>query len=240
MIRRLRDKSLDPNRIPQYTTLSTQARVNYTEVLKGLYIALRNPNYQREVHNILTQLLRLKQICADDKVDFTVDLAETALDETSEMPWNKVLIFSQFKATQHEIAKRIGNRARVINGDVTDKQRYELVDKFQDINSDVKVIVTNITEGLTLTNAFTVIINDLWWTPKDHVQAEGRAFGRENDPHGGNSYYVLCEDSIDDMIWMLLEKKLAIFKEMIDNVYNKNEEENSMFQQLMTLFKRMS
>lgn len=239
MIRRERDKSSDPNRIPQYTELSPAAQKAYAKVMAGLYEALRKPNYKSEVHNILTEMLRLKQICSDDKVDFTVSLTEDALEETEAFPWNKVLVFSQFKDSQGEIAARLGPKARIINGDVTDKARYEIVDKFQDPKSDVKVIVTNITEGLTLTQAYTTIINDLWWTPKDHLQAEGRAFGRINDPHGGNSYYVLCENTIEDAIWALLEKKLKIIKTVIEDVYTKEKgyEDESLFEGLINLIK---
>lgn len=237
MIRRLRDASNDPNRIPQYTSLSPKAQQRYAEVFEGLYTALRKPDYTSNVTNILTEMLRLKQICADDKVDFTVDLAETALDETEELPWNKVLVFSQFKATQAEIANRLGSQCRIINGEVTDKSRYELVDAFQDPSNKLKVIVTNIVEGLTLTQAGTTIINDLWWTPKDHSQAEGRAFGRENDPHGGNSYYVLAENTIDDMIWGLLEKKMKIAKAIVDDVYVKYDDNESLFSELTKMIR---
>lgn len=237
MIRRLKDTSLDPNRMEQYHTLSQQARINYSKVFEGIYIALRNPDYTKDVNNILVELMRCKQICADDKVDFTVDLAETALDETSEMPWNKVLIYSQFKATQYEIAKRLGNKARIINGEVTDKRRYEIVDEFQDPSSPLKVIVTNITEGLTLTNAFTTITNDLAWNWKAHSQFEGRAFGRTNDPHGGNSYYILAEDTIDDMIWTLIAKKMEMSKQIVDDVYTHQDYDEGMFSELMKMIK---
>ncbi len=239
MIRRLRDKTLDPQRIPQYHELSALARKRYSEVMNGLYTALRNPKYQANVNNILTELLRCKQICADDKVDFTVDLVETALEETVELPWNKVLVFSQFKNTQAEIAARLGHvGARIINGDVTDRARYDLIDLFQSPDQRCRVLVTNITEGITLTQAGTTIINDLWWTPKDHVQAEGRAFGRENDPHGGNAYYILAENTIDEMIWKLLEKKMMIAKQIVDDVYvSKDDESNSLLSDLFKMIK---
>lgn len=233
MIRRTRSNELDPNRITQSVELSNKARKHYAEVYEGLYTSLRNPNYTRDVTNILTQLLRLKQITADDKVDFTVGLTETCLEETNPYPWNKVLVFSQFKATQAEICSRLGNKAAIINGDVTDRYRYDLIDKFQDPSSDLKVIVTNIVEGITLTQAGTTIANDLWWTPKDHRQQEGRAFGRENDPHGGNAYYVLSEDTIDDVIWNLLERKLSISKQIIDDVFENVAQDNSIISDLM-------
>lgn len=238
MIRRLADTQYKPDPISQFTELSPRARQRYAEVYDGLYRALRsNDDKVSNVNNIMTQLLRLKQICADDKVDYTVDLVETALDETVEMPWNKVLVFSQFKATQAEIALRLGNKAAIINGDVTDKARYKLIDRFQDRNDSLKVIVTNIVEGITLTQAFTTIHNDLWWTPKDHVQAMGRAFGRENDPHGGNPYFVLAENSIDDMIWQILEKKMIIAKQIVDDVYSHREMEESLFSELIRMIK---
>lgn len=224
-----------PNRIPFTKQLSPQARINYQKVLEGIYISLRNPAFETNVTSILAQLMRCKQICSADNVETSFEIASDALVDTEK----KVLIFSQFKENQAAIAKMFGNCAAVINGDIKDDARYELVDKFQDSNSDLKVVVTNILEGLTLTEAHTTIFNDLWWTPKDHNQAEGRAFGRTNDPHSGNSYYIQNENTIDELIVALLHKKMRIVEEVIDGTAMHQAEQTEIFKELINHLKGM-
>lgn len=221
--------SIEPTRIPHYKELSAQAKVNYDKVLQGIYTSLRNPSYIRNVTSILAELTRCKQICSADNVEATVDLAIEALDETEK----KVIVFSQFIESQIDIKKQLGSNAAIINGQVNDDMRYELFAKFQDPSSDLKFIVTNITEGITLTEAWTVIANDLWWTAKDHDQAEGRAFGRVNDPHSGNSYFLLNKNTIDEFIFGLIEQKRALAKEVIDGVSAEQGKQESIAMALL-------
>jgi SNF2 family DNA or RNA helicase len=233
MIRRTRKDvfgdSVEPIRIPFTKELSPTARKHYTAVLEGIYRSLRRPEREFNVTSILAELIRCKQICSADNAPTSAELATDAYEETGK----KVLIFSQFKESQYAIEQSLGPSCRVINGDVGDDTRYELVDKFQDKNSELKYIVTNILEGLTLTEGHTVIFNDLWWTPKDHNQAEGRAFGRANDPHGGNSYYIQNENTIDEFLVELLAKKLKVFSEVIDGIRDSQEEQTSVVNALI-------
>lgn len=237
MIRRTRQDvygdTVIPERIPFTKELSAQARAVYNKILEGIYISLRKPDYQRNVTSILAELIRCKQVCSSDNCETSAEIATNAIEETGK----KVLIFSQFKESQYAIKALLGNSAEVINGDVDDDTRYELVDKFQDPNSSLKVIITNILEGLTLTAAHTGIFNDLWWTPKDHNQAEGRFCGRDNDPHGGNSYYVQNENSIDEFITALLMKKMRIFEQVIDGIKVSQEANESLFGELINYLK---
>ena len=67
-------------------------------------------------------------------------------------------------------------------------------------------------EGLNLTAGTAIVFNDFAWAPMHHEQAEGRAWGRLNDPHGCLVYYVQVEDSIDSFMMETLARK----QEMID------------------------
>lgn len=199
-----------------YSELNEKAKEHYDKVLNGIYISLRKPDYQRNVTSILAELMRLKQITSSAKVDDTVDLVETALDETEDHQWNKVLVFSQFKEVHNTIKMKLGSKCQIINGDVGMDERYELIDKFQNKSSNLKVIVSNIEEGITLTEAGTVIFNDHTWTPKTILQFRGRAFGRTNDPHGGNSYDVICPNTIDEQIQGIISDKLKIIDGVVE------------------------
>ena len=231
MIRRTPEQFGDDRieRIPYHKELSQRAKELYKEILNGVYISLRNPEYKRNVTAILAELTRCKQTCANDNVETTADLAEQAIEETG----RKVLVFSQWKESQAAIRNLLGAGSVVINGDTDNDRRYEIIDEFQDPNSELKVIVTNITEILTLTEAHTVIFNDIWWTPKDHAQAEGRAFNRTNDPHGGNSYWVQNDGTIDDFLVELLQKKMRISEEIVDGKEPEGEDGESIAMALM-------
>jgi SNF2 family DNA or RNA helicase len=228
MIRR-KNEDLDVKRITQTFELSSMARAIYNKALEGLYISLRKGT-QTDINSILTQILRLKQIVAEDSVDFTVELARETQDQTEK----KVIIFSQFKDIHALVSRKLGSSCIVINGDVSsDDRRYELVDQFQDPNSEVKFLVTNIMEGLTLTEAWTTIFNDLWWTPKDHIQGEGRCFGRTNDYHGGVSYYVTADNTIIQMIEALLSEKMDTISKVVDDIHKETMMNGSVVQELI-------
>jgi SNF2 family DNA or RNA helicase len=220
----------EPNRIPIQKQLSSEAQRKYDRIMEeGVYESLRRPDYQKDVTGVLAQLMRCKQVCSADNCETSVELALEAIENTEK----KVLIFSQFLESHAAIKAGLGHECEAINGSIADSARYEVVDRFQDAKSTTRVVVTNILEGLTLTEAHTVIINDLWWTPKDHRQAEGRAFGRTNDPHSGNSYYLVNEGTIDDFIWNLLKDKLALFEAVIDGVPQTQEDQGSIISALI-------
>lgn len=229
-------KDLPPiTRINHFVPISDKANKHYQEALAGLYIALRNPNYKREINSILAQLTRLKQIISDDKVEATIELAMNALVETDE----KVLIFSQFVDTCRAIAAGLPS-ALCITGDATDDERYQRIDKFQNDDS-IKFMVLSTkagAEGITLTKAHTVIFNDLCWTPKDHRQAEARCYGRMSDMHGAVAYYVQTENTIDEMIGELLAKKLQIIEEIVDNVNTGQGEAEGIVSELIENLKK--
>ena len=229
-------KDLPPiTRVNHFCTLSTKAQAHYDKALAGLYISLRNPSYQRNINSILAELTRLKQIISDDKIQTTVDLANTAWEETGE----KVLIFSQFVETCNSIAGLLQDKL-VITGHATDEERYERIDKFQK-DDDTKFMVLSTkagAEGITLTRAHTVIFNDLCWTPKDHRQAEARCYGRMSDMHGAIAYYVQAENTVDEMIGELLLKKLAIIEEVIDNIHTDQGDGASVAGELLDRLKR--
>ncbi|KAL9687443.1 hypothetical protein QQ045_031845 [Rhodiola kirilowii] len=61
--------------------------------------------------------------------------------------------------------------------------------------------------GLTLTAASTVIFAELSWTPGDIIQAEDGAH-RIGQVSSVNIYYLLANDTVDDIIWDVVQNKL--------------------------------
>lgn len=219
MIKRSRQdisKNLPPvNRIVETFTMSNRARAIYDRILEGIYTELAEFDHlgeggqERRFKHILPKLNAMIKVCAADKVDSTVERATEIADSIEEEPWNKVLIFTHFKGTCNTISRKLGGEAlsfvrRTNKGFVTleMEERMEIVSQFQNDPSIRFLVATekSAREGLDITKAGVVMFNDLFWTPAGHIQCEGRAFYRESDMHGGDSYYLTFEDTIEDWI----------------------------------------
>jgi len=242
MIRRLKKdvlKDLPPiNRVRDYTELSAKAKKRYDLVIQGLYeeINLAGNSSNKDVTNILTQIMRLKQVCAIDKVERTAELATELYDQTDESEPRKVIIFSQFLLSAYKITQLLGDEAlsfvqRTKSGlhtaDVGERDR--IVQQFMTDDRYKFLVVTEKTlkEGANVTVAGHVIFNDLFWTPASHEQAEGRAYGRLSDLHSIGSYYRITDmngEGIDEWIMELLARKLKTIKEVVEGVEEGRDE----------------
>lgn len=76
--------------------------------------------------------------------------------------------------------------------------------------------------GLTFTAASTVIFAELSWTPGDIIQAEDRAH-RIGQVSSVNIYYLLANDTVDDIIWDVVQSKLENLGQMLDGHENSLE-----------------
>ncbi|KAI3686978.1 hypothetical protein L1987_80668 [Smallanthus sonchifolius] len=76
--------------------------------------------------------------------------------------------------------------------------------------------------GLTLTAASTVIFAELSWTPGDIIQAEDRAH-RIGQVSSVNVYFLLANDTVDDIIWDVVQSKLENLGQMLDGHENSLE-----------------
>lgn len=240
MIRRLKKDvvaELPPiNRIEEYHELSPKALRIYRRVEEGVFemvseLNARGHSVEMGITNILAQITRLKMVCAIDKAERAADLASELYDQTDESEPRKVLIFSQYKAVAYAIYRRLADQgalcfvSRGTDSFITadNNQRDEMVQQFQSDPSIKYLIVTEKTakEGHNITAAGHVIFNDLFWTPASHEQGEGRAYGRLSDLHSINSYYLITDmdgDSIEEWIWELLAKKMAMINEVVEGV----------------------
>jgi SNF2 family DNA or RNA helicase len=181
--------------------LSKEWKEKYDAVLRGIYVMLDGTT--KEVPDmILAQINRFRQVVSQAKVEHTTEYART-LEENGE----KCLIFTAWKET----AVALGNEmfCDVITGDVPQDVRTQMQDKFNN-DPDTKHLVLTLDvgrEGLNLTAASAIVFNDFGWNPMIHDQAEGRAWGRLNDPHGCLVYYVSVQNSVDQFMMETLERK---------------------------------
>ncbi|GAV85340.1 SNF2_N domain-containing protein/Helicase_C domain-containing protein [Cephalotus follicularis] len=108
-----------------------------------------------------------------------------------------------------------------IDGRTPAVSRQALVTDFQEKES-IKAAVLSIKAGgvgLTLTAASTVIFAELSWTPGDLIQAEDRVH-RIGQVSSVNIYYLLANDTVDDIIWDVVQSKLENLGQMLDGHEN--------------------
>jgi SWI/SNF-related matrix-associated actin-dependent regulator 1 of chromatin subfamily A len=210
--------------IERFIDLPPKARKMYNKVMDGILEQIDSDGNvaQHAITGILAQLMRLKQLCTLVKMDVAADLARDIYDAGEDKPYRKVIIFSQFKSVPAPAVGRINSllapECVTFTGDNPPAERQFIVDQFQR-NQDIHFLSCSTqaaAEGLNITAAGSVIFTDLMWTPKDHMQAIGRAYGRISDAHHVDAYYILCRDTIDDMIHGILQEKIQTIETVVD------------------------
>ncbi|BFU23002.1 helicase, putative [Entamoeba histolytica HM-1:IMSS-B] len=104
-----------------------------------------------------------------------------------------------------------------IDGSTNASLRAKYVDRFQK-EKRIRIAILSVTAagtGITLHSADTVVFAELYWTPGVLRQAEDRVhrIGQKNDVR---IFYLIGKQTVDDLIWPLLEKKLKISGETLD------------------------
>ena len=182
--------------------------------------------FQRNRVEILTGLMRLRQICdtpalfmedyqgesgkLDSLRDLLVQIAEGG---------HRVLIFSQFRGMLDRIEQELpdlGLTSFKITGSTPSQERQEMTKAFNQGERDVFLISLKAGGvGLNLTGANTVILVDLWWNPAVESQAIGRAH-RMGQEQAVEVYRLVTRGTIEEKIQELQEKKKNLVSEILD------------------------
>jgi len=174
----------------------------------------------------LVEATLLRTFIAMETVPYTIEKTEEALELNK-----KVIIFCNFNAEMDEFVRYFGNKAVCVRGGMTDKQKQHSVDRFQEDDSCMVFIgqIKAAGVGLTLTKAEIVIMNSLDWVPGNHEQAEDRAY-RIGQKETVNIYYMLIDETIDTIIWDILNEKKKVIGTIMgeDDIINEflNKMEN--------------
>jgi SNF2 family DNA or RNA helicase len=179
-------------------------------------------NQQR--FNVLTSLLRLRQICchprlvkadskaASAKVEALIETLEPLLEEGE-----KVLVFSQFvgllEILREEIKAR-GWQHWYLAGDTED--RGDLVRGFQAAEGAGVFLISLKAGGfgLNLTAASYVVLFDPWWNPAVENQAIDRTH-RIGQTQKVIAYRLLIKDSIEEKIRALQKQKSSLADDVL-------------------------
>ncbi len=258
-------KDLPPiNRMDRLVRLDEKHQERYDLVMKGFYKVLEafDPSKKdqdfKEVNGILATYTRLRQICSHYKAEsgFTSDLARDLVDE-SESDHPVCLIFTQWLGIADLISQQLGGEAvctvrkkteTYINeeGIIVDEcfesmdniERDELFERVRHDKS-VKFIITTSAakEGHNIEYCDWTIFNDHYWTPDDHIQCEGRAYGRLSNPHPIDSFYVIADTEMERIMQQLLMTKAQIIEEAVEGIEFSRENATSMMLELTKILK---
>lgn len=138
---------------------------------------------------------------------------------------HKILVFSNFR-TALELARsslvKENISSYVIDGSVNSKKRMQLVEKFNNDDTNVFFIMLKAGgTGLNLTGADVVIHLDLWWNPQAENQATDRAhrIGQKNTVE---VVKIICKGTIEERILELQQKKKLLSDKLIDSNNHQN------------------
>jgi len=182
--------------------------------------------------NVLTQMLRLQQICSgfvksdDGQIEklSTNKLSElmSALEETS----GKVIIWAVFvedlKAIEKAIAEQYGeDSVAVYAGNTHPEERQAIVLQFQDPDSPLRFFVGQSRTGgygLTLTEASTVIYYSNSFDLEVRLQSEDRAH-RIGQKKNVTYIDLVTENTVEEKVLKALRDKINIASEVMSEGY---------------------
>ena len=201
----------------------------YRAELKRARAALLNIKTSKELDkkrfNILTSLLRLRQICCHQalvtgkresmesaKLTALFDLLEPIIEEG-----HKVLVFSQFIEMLEIIREEIERRKWshfILTGGTED--RGKLVREFQESEGGGVFLISLRAGGfgLNLTAASYVVLYDPWWNPAVENQAIDRTH-RIGQTRQVFAYRLIIKESIEEKIRKLQQSKSALAEDIL-------------------------
>jgi len=177
----------------------------------------------------MVELVVLRKYLALEKTKQTIELAEQAIENGQ-----KVIIFTNFTHSFDVLMNHFGRIAVGHNGKMNSTQKQNSVDQFQN-NNNIMVFVGNLISAgtaITLTEAEVVIMNDLDFVPANHAQAEDRAH-RIGSQSTTNVYYPIAVDTIDEMMYDMLQKKKRIINTVVGDEQEEFDISEDFFKQLM-------
>ncbi len=186
----------------EWCSLTETDRSTYMDaVLRGSFGDMRRVSFLQSDMKESSKCLRL------------MELLEQACDEG-----RKVIIYSFFRETISRVSEFLGSRcAGVITGDTDISARQQLVDRFS-VSPDGSVLVSQIMAGgvgLNIQAASIVVFCEPQIKPSLENQALSRVY-RMGQVRNVLVYRLLCPDTIDEDMMMILEEKQAEFDNFAD------------------------
>ncbi len=198
--------------------MSSDEWVIYNAIRDQIKEDIKN-NPKLQTQNILTELLRLKQVTDDCRLvmnegPIPASSKVAALhDIVDASEGHQLVIFTQFA----EFAKLLGAEfdAPIIQGSVKPERRNEIISEFQDGEHQVLVSTDAGAYGITLTAADIVIHADASYNPAKMRQREDRLH-RIGQKESVQVVSLICQRTVDQQVRHILHKKLNLIRTILD------------------------
>jgi len=195
--------------------------VEFVRQQKGQAAANRASNAQS-----LVEIEGLKQLAVKGKLTQVTDWIRNFLEVDG-----KLVVFVTHHFVIDHLMTTFKSIAVKVDGTVSGQARQDAVDRFQN-NPNIQLFVGNIKAagvGITLTAASNVAFIELPWTPGDLTQAEDRCH-RIGQKDSVNIHYLLAENTIEENIARLLDRKRKVLDSVLDG---KETDQESLLSELM-------
>lgn len=144
--------------------------------------------------------------------DVKVEKLLSTIDEIlSEDPNQKIIIFTEFVATQEYLQRLLVGRdytVSILNGSMSIEERNDALREFRD-HSNIFISTDAGGEGLNLQFSNIIINYDLPWNPMKIEQRCGRA-DRIGQTRDVQIYNFIIEDTVENRVRQVLEEKLSV------------------------------
>lgn len=230
MLRRKKEEVLDlPDKtyIDEFVEMSAKQKQIYDEVTMDIKM---NIDSIKMTQNPLAELIRMRQatgytgilsskIQESAKLNRMEELVEEAVESGK-----KVVIFSNWTQMTDEVYKRLHPKYHpaIITGQTDDASRQDEVNHFQN-DPKCKVLIGTTGAagtGITLTAGTVEIFLDEPWNMALKEQAVDRCH-RIGQKSNLTIYTLMCQNTIDQRIHELVEKKGAMADALVDGKLNK-------------------
>lgn len=209
--------------IREIITLSDEHRKFYQDVKHGVKEECNKINLNTS--NLLSLVTRLRQATACPQILTTNNIKSSKLERCIELTndlisrGEKVVIFSTFKESVKYLAELLKDyKPLICTGDSKQQEIDEAVDIFQKDPAKKLIIATHqkMGTGVTLNSASYMIFIDTPFTAAQFAQACDRIY-RIGTKRPVFIYNLICEDTIDERVAQIVDKKQAISDYIIDD-----------------------
>jgi len=217
MIRRTKAEVLDqlPDKRRAIVPMEITNRSEYLRAERDFRAWLKENSSNLKALNAeaLAKTTYLRQLAAAGKIDTAIKWIKDALEQNG-----KLIVFAVHKQIVSKLMEELNQYNPVkIDGSTKPADRQKAIDAFQG-DPSCRVFVGNIRAagvGITLTEASAVVFVELAWTPGDHDQAEDRAH-RIGQTKSVTAYYLIAEDTIEEKLLSIIDKKRKILSTVLD------------------------
>ena len=215
--------------IPEFIDMdSTQAKL-YEEITNDVLDNIDKVHISEG--NLLGKIVRLRQATSSPATLTSKDIVPTKIERACELAeeiissGDKVVVFSSFKEPLYILAEKLKHHSPLIGtGDLDDKIVSDNIDHFQ--NEERYKVFLGTTQkmgtGITLTAASYAIFIDSPWTFSDFDQCCDRIY-RIGTSKPVIIYDLICNGTIDERVWNIINAKKDISDYMIDGKINNRE-----------------